>query len=233
MPEAAAPDLAVVVPRGRGLFVTLEGGEGVGKSTQARRLADALAAGGLQPLHTREPGGAPGAERLRALLLAGDHGLGLHAETLLHVAARFDHLEHTVRPALAADRLVICDRFHDSTLAYQGYGLGQGDPQILAFIRTLIGITPLAPDLTLLLDLPREQARVRLRKRGRDADRYERLDEAFHDRVAAGYREIALAEPGRIRLIDATGTVGEVHQRLLDVVADRLLRHTTSRPDPA
>ena len=184
-------------------------------------------------MHTREPGGAPGAERLRALLLAGGHGFGLHAETLLHVAARFDHLEHTVRPALAAGRPVICDRFHDSTLAYQGYGLGWGDPQVLAFIRTLIDITPLAPDLTLLLDLPREQARARLRQRGIDADRYERLDEAFHDRVATGYREIARAEPGRIRVIDASGTVDEVHQRLLDAVADRLHRRARSGPDPA
>ncbi len=207
------------------MFITLEGGEGVGKSTQARLLADALAANGLRPLHTREPGGAPGAERLRTLLLAGDHELGLHSEILLHLAARLDHLENTIRPALAAGRVVVCDRYHDSTRAYQGYGLGQGDPQVMAFIRTLIGITPPAPDLTLLLDLPREQARARLRHRGTDADRYERLDEAFHNRVAAGYREIAHAEPGRIRLIDAAGTVEEVHRRLLDAVADRLRRH--------
>ncbi len=207
---------------GRGLFVTLEGGEGAGKSTQARLLVDRLAGGGHRPLHTREPGGAPGAERLRAFLLSGDHQLSLRAEILLHVAARFDHIEHTIQPALAEGRLVVCDRYFDSTLAYQGYGLGRGDPEIMAFIRTLIGTTPLVPDLTLLLDLPREQARIRLRDRNAYPDRYERLDDAFHIRVADGFREIARAAPGRVRLIDAAGDVDRVHQVLLDAVTPRL-----------
>ncbi len=209
-------------PLAGGLFVTLEGGEGVGKSTQARLLADRLAACGHRPLHTREPGGAPGAERLRAFLLAGDHQLDLHAEILLHIAARFDHVERTIRPALAEGRLVVCDRYVDSTLAYQGYGLGRGDPGILAFIRALIDLTPLLPDLTLLLDLPRARARARLQNRDGDPDRYERLDDAFHARVAAGYREIARDQPQRVRRIDAAGTVEQVNDALLDAVTVHL-----------
>lgn len=209
-------------PRGRGLFITLEGGEGAGKSTQARLLVDRLAGGGHRPLHTREPGGASGAERLRTFLLAGDHQLSLRAEILLHVAARFDHIEHTIEPALAEGRLVVCDRYFDSTLAYQGYGLGRGDPEIMAFIRTLIRATPLAPDLTLVLDLPREQARIRLRDRNAAPDRYEQLDDAFHVRVADGFREIAHEAPGRVRLIDAAGDVERVHQALLDALTPRL-----------
>ena len=223
MPESGRP----------GLFITLEGGEGAGKSTQSRLLAERLAAAGHRLLLTREPGGAPGAERLRSFLLAGEHQLSLRAETLLHVAARFDHIEQTIRPALAAGRLVVCDRFSDSTLAYQGYGLGQADSTILAFIRTLIGITPLVPDLTLLLDLPPHLARARLRHRGGDADRYERLDDAFHGRVAAGFREIASQEPGRVRLIDASGDADEVQRALLDAVTLRLAAYGRARPEPA
>ncbi len=207
-----------------GLFVTLEGGEGAGKSTQARLLADRLAKNSHRVLHTREPGGAAGAERLRSLLLEGDHGLGLRAEILVHFAARFDHVEHTIVPALAEGRLVICDRFFDSTLAYQGFGLGMGEAGPLTFIRDLIALTPLTPDLTLLLDLPRELARQRLTRRGRDPDRYERLDEAFHRRVADGFRQIARTAPERIVTIDAAGDVEGVHRALLDRVEERLGR---------
>ena len=203
------------------MFLTIEGGEGAGKSTQARLLAERLGRSRTL-LHTREPGGAAGAERLRALLLAGDHGLSLRAEILLHFAARFDHVEHTITPALAEGRLVICDRFFDSTLAYQGYGLGRGEAEPLAFIRDLIALTPRAPDLTLLLDLPRELARQRLARRGTDPDRYERLDEAFHLRVADGFRQIARGAPERIVIIDAAGEVEQVHRALLDQVEERL-----------
>lgn len=207
-----------------GLFVTLEGGEGAGKSTQSRLLADRLARDGHAVLHTREPGGAAGAERLRSLLLEGDHGLSLRAEILVHFAARFDHVEHTIAPALAEGRLVICDRFFDSTLAYQGFGLGRGGAEPLAFIHNLIALTPLTPDLTLLLDLPRELARPRLTRRGRDPDRYERLDDAFHLRVGDGFRQIARTAPERIVTIDAAGDVEQVHRALLDRVEERLGR---------
>ena len=206
-----------------GLFVTLEGGEGAGKSTQSRLLAERLARNHTL-LHTREPGGAAGAERLRTLLLEGDHGLSLRAEVLVHFAARFDHVERTIAPALAEGRLVICDRFFDSTLAYQGFGLGMGEAEPLAFIRNLIALTPVTPDLTLLLDLPRDVARQRLARRGRDPDRYERLDEAFHVRVAEGFRQIARAAPERIMTIDAAVDVEQVHRALLDRVEERLAR---------
>ena len=205
-----------------GLFITLEGGEGAGKSPQARLLAEALELRGHTVLRTREPGGAPGAEQLRAFLLKGDHGLSLRAEVLLHFAARLDHIEHTIGPALDAGRIVICDRFFDSTLAYQGYGLGHGDPALLTFIARLIDLTDLSPDLTLLLQLPRDQARTRMQQRGGGFDRYERLDEAFHLRVADGFRRIADATPGRIATIDAGSDVDTVQQALLAEIDRRL-----------
>lgn len=207
-----------------GIFITLEGGEGAGKSTQSALLADRLVAKGWSLLHTREPGGSPGAERLRSLLLAGEHGLSLHAEILIHFASRFDHIERTIAPALAEGRLVICDRFFDSTLAYQGYGLGHADPGVLAFIRRLIDLTPLVPDLTLLLDLSRDAAQIRLAGRGTKADRYERLDEAFHQRVAEGFRQIARDAPGRVALVPADRDVDQVLQTLLHEVEQRFPR---------
>ena len=204
-----------------GLFVTIEGGEGAGKSTQSRLLSNALAADGRKLLQTREPGGAPGAERLRSLLLNGDHSLSLRAEILVHFASRLDHIERTIAPALADGMLVICDRFTDSSLAYQGYGLGLGDPEILGFIESLIALTPLKPDLTLLLDVPRDVASLRLTRRGTDPDRYERLDEAFHLRVAEGFRRIAAQAPARVVTIDAGVGVEQVHRLLLDEVTNR------------
>ncbi|MCQ8278677.1 dTMP kinase [Acetobacteraceae bacterium KSS8] len=205
-----------------GFFLTLEGGEGAGKSTQSRLLAEELERGGHRVLRTREPGGSPGAERLRALLLAGDHGLCLRSEILLHVAARMDHLERTVLPALAGNAVVVCDRFGDSTLAYQGYGLAEGDPEVLDFIRAIARASYRQPDLTLLLDVSREVARTRLVRRGDSPDRYERLDEAFHDRVSAGFRAIAEAEPERVVRIDADGAPELVSGRLLREVKRRL-----------
>ncbi|WP_419729506.1 dTMP kinase [Lichenicola sp.] len=209
-------------PLTRGLFITLEGGEGAGKSTQARLLDDALARRGRKVLRTREPGGAPGAEQLREFLLKGDHGLSLRAEVLLHFAARLDHIERTIRPALDAGQVVICDRFFDSTLAYQGYGLAHGDPALLEFIARLIDLTGLMPNLTLLLAVPRTLARTRMQQRGGGSDRYERLDEAFHLRVADGFRRIADQAPGRIATIDAGGDVEQVQQALLTEIDRRL-----------
>lgn len=199
-------------------FITLEGGEGAGKSTQARLLADALTDLGLPVLLTREPGGAPGAEALRDLLLSGTVPWSAAAETLLHFAARAEHVEKTIRPALAAGTWVVCDRFADSTMAYQGYGQGADR----AMIATLTGLIGLVPDVTIVLDVTEAAARVRLRQRGNAADRYERLDAAFHTRVNAGFRAIAREAPQRCALVPADGTRTDVHAAILRVVLQRL-----------
>jgi dTMP kinase len=183
----------------RGCFITLEGGEGAGKSTQARRLAEALRARGIPVLATREPGGAPGAEILRGLLLSGDVAWSLPAETLLHFAARAEHVEKTIRPALAAGTWVVCDRFYDSTMVYQGFALG-GDR---AAIATLAGLLGLPPDLTIVLDVDVPTAVARLRARGAAADRYERLGEDFFARVRAGFLRIAAEAPDRCVVVDS------------------------------
>lgn len=206
-----------MIPRPRGRFITLEGGEGAGKSTQARLLAEALCDRGLAVLRTREPGGAPGAEVLRKLLLGGTVGWSPRAETLLHFAARAEHIARTIEPALEAGMWVICDRFADSTAAYQGYGQGAD----LAFIRAQTGLLGLVPDLTLVLEVPPDVAAARLRGRGGMADRYEREASDFHARVTAGFREIALSDPARCRLVDAEADAATVLDRLLKAVTDR------------
>ncbi|WP_428375220.1 dTMP kinase [Lichenicoccus sp.] len=201
-----------------GLLVTIEGGEGAGKTTQSALLAAALEQLGCSVLRTREPGGAPGAEALRGFLLGRDHGLSLRAEAMAHFAARIDHVDSTIKPALASGRLVLCDRFTDSTLAYQGYGLARGDPAVLDFIARLTALLDVRPALTLMLDVRRAEGRRRVRLRGQDDDRYERLDEAFHERVAAGYRTIAAADPARCRLIAAGDPVEAVQRRMVAAV---------------
>ena len=200
----------------RGRFIVLEGGEGAGKSTQARLLAEALCARGLPVLRTREPGGAPGSEFLREALLSGAHDWSPEAETMLHVAARIQHVARTIRPAIESGSWAVCDRFHDSTLAYQGHGLGV-DRGLIEGLRAHVGLTP---DLTLVLDVPRDVARARLRERGLADDRYERLDEDFHARVNAAFRVLADA-PGHV-LVDASGDVGAVHRAILTAV-ERLM----------
>lgn len=200
-----------------GRFITLEGGEGAGKSTQARLLADALAVAGVPVLRTREPGGAPGAERLRALLLDPAEDWSPLAETLLHFAARAEHVEQTIRPALATGMWVVCDRFYDSTLAYQGFGQEADTGKIAALIK-MIG---LVPDLTLVLDVPEAVAAERLQARGGVADRYERKAASFHARVNAGFREIARAEPDRCVLLDAAGDLDTVHAAIMKALAGR------------
>jgi dTMP kinase len=202
----------------RGQFITLEGGEGGGKTTQARLLADALTRQGLPVLRTREPGGAKGSELLRALLLGGTIDWSVPAETLLHFAARSEHVERCIRPAISAGMWVVCDRYSDSTMAYQGYGQGADR----AAIATLAGLMRMTPDLTLMLDVPDDIATERLRRRAGEPDRYERLDAQFHRRVADGFRAIAAAEPGRCATIAAGGTVEAVHAAILTVVAERL-----------
>jgi dTMP kinase len=199
------------------LFITLEGGEGAGKSTQAGLLADALRARGLPVLRTREPGGSPGSELLRGLLLGGTIDWSSRAETLLHFAARAEHVEKTIRPALAAGIWVVCDRFYDSTLAYQGYGQGAD----LDFIRALTGLVGLVPDLTVILDVPEAVGAGRLVGRGGAADRSEKLDHAFHARVNAGFRAIALSAPERCTVVAATGGIDAVHAAVMAAVDAR------------
>lgn len=200
-----------------GRFITLEGGEGAGKTTQAGLLVNTLTARGLSVLRTREPGGAPGAELLRNLLLGGSVDWAPRAETLLHFAARAEHLAKTIRPALEAGTWVVCDRFYDSTMAYQGYGQGADR----AFIQELIRLLDIAPDLTLVLDVPEDVAAIRLRQRGAVSDRYESLGPAFHARVRDGFRRIAAAEPGRCAVIDASADVPSVAAAIMASVCSR------------
>ncbi|WP_043335359.1 dTMP kinase [Belnapia moabensis] len=204
---------------GRGRFITLEGGEGAGKSTQAGRLVAALEAEGIHVLRTREPGGAPGAEAIRSVLLGQDPWDGV-AECMLHFAARREHVERTIRPALEAGRWVVSDRFADSTLAYQCFG--QGVPRHVFDALAAVALEGLRPDLTLVLEIDPEAGLARAAARG-DANRYEAMDAAFHARVRDGFRAIAAAEPNRCLLLDATGTPEGVAGEILKAVRARLL----------
>lgn len=200
------------------MFITLEGGEGAGKSTQAALLERHLTDSGRDVLRTREPGGAPGAEILRDLLLGGTVDWSAAAETHLHFAARVEHLARTILPALEAGRVVVCDRFADSTMAYQGYGLG-ADRALIAGLTRLL---PIQPDLTLLLQVPLGTGASRIAARPGRPDRYERLDAAFHRRVAEGYAALADAEPGRFVRIDGEGEIAEIAARIWAAVSARL-----------
>ncbi|MDQ2102415.1 dTMP kinase [Azospirillum isscasi] len=205
----------------RGRFITLEGGEGAGKSTQIRLLADALAACGKTVVPTREPGGSPGAEDIRGLLVSGETGRWSPVtEALLHTAARRDHLERTVWPALEAGHWVVCDRFFDSTMAYQGYGLGLGRELVATLQEAALG--GFRPDLTLILDLPVEDGLARAAARRGGEDRYERMDIAFHHRLRAGFLDIAARDPERCVVIDAAHPVEAVQAAILDCVTRRL-----------
>ncbi|MGE0031705.1 MAG: dTMP kinase [Steroidobacteraceae bacterium] len=193
----------------RGRFITFEGIEGVGKSTQAAHAAAWLRERGRQVLQTREPGGTPLAEELRALVLEPrERPLGITVELLMIFAARASHVADKIRPALQRGQWVLCDRFTDATLAYQGGGSGVNT----AWIRQLAKIAHprLAPDLTLLFDAPPAIARSRVAGRGNRPDRFETEDTAFFDRVRNAYLELAAREPGRFRIIDATASESEV-----------------------
>lgn len=207
----------------RGRFITFEGGEGSGKSTQIRKLAERLEAAHIPSLVTREPGGTPGAEALRHVVLSGMGKLiGSDLESLLFAAARDDHVHRVIAPALAAGTWVLCDRFADSTRVYQGI-LGEVDPRLLdALERVTIG--NLKPDLTLVLDLPVEigLGRADARRGAGDADRFEAEGVAFHQRLREAYRQIAQDNPERCALIDAAGTPEEVAERIWDTVRQRL-----------
>ncbi|MFY8194160.1 dTMP kinase [Novosphingobium sp. B1] len=204
--------------RAKGRFIALEGGEGVGKSTQGRLLAEALHRQGHEVVTTREPGGTAGAEAIRAMVLGteGD-GWGARAEALLFAAARADHVERLILPAIARGAWVVCDRFVDSSRAYQGGGGGLSDADVLDLHR--IGSGALMPDVTLLLTVPPEVAAERLARRdGGLADRIGGRDADYHARVAAAFVAFARSSPERFAIIDAQGTPDEVHERVMAAV---------------
>lgn len=197
-------------------FVTFEGGEGGGKSTQLRRLAEALRAKGEIVVTTREPGGAPGAEEIRKLLVEGEPGRWpAEAEALLHFAARAEHLHSVIRPALERGQWVLCDRFADSTIAYQGYGQGLD----LAWLKQLRArvVGPTEPGLTLILNLPVTTGLGR----AREQQRYERMGQAFHEKLQQGFLEIARQAPERCTVIDATRAIDAVAADVQSAVAKR------------
>lgn len=198
-----------------GRFIALEGGEGAGKSTQCRLLAAALAARGIEAVVTREPGGTPGAEAIRSLLLSTEgEGWLPRAEALLFAAARSDHVERLIRPALAAGRWVICDRFLDSSRAYQGGGEPLDDAAILDLHR--IGSGGLRPDVTLLIEVAPEVAATRLAARDLgQADRIGGRSADYHAGVAARFAAMAAAEPDRFVRIDGNGAPEEAHAAIL------------------
>lgn len=203
----------------RGLFIALEGGEGSGKSTQSRLLADWLRAQDREVLLTREPGGTPGAEAIRTLLLAPPgEGWGSRAEALLFAAARSDHVEKLIRPALDAGTWVVCDRFLDSSRAYQGRAGGVGDEAVLGMHET--GSAGLKPDLTLLITVAPEQVAERLAKRdGGASDAIGGRDAAYHRSVAEAFQSMADQEPDRFALIDGDAPPDEVHARIIAAIA--------------
>jgi dTMP kinase len=205
----------------RGRFITLEGGEGAGKSTQAQRLAARLRDRGFETVLTREPGGSPLAERIRGVILSGAVApLGPAAEAVMFSAARIDHLEKTIRPALARGAWVICDRFSDSTRAYQG-ALGNLEPRFLRDLeRVTIGAT--RPDLTLVVDVPAEAGLTRARARSSVVDRFEAEGLAFHEALRKAFLDIAAGEPERCAIIDGSTDADAVEGAVWAVVEQRL-----------
>ena len=204
-----------------GKFITLEGGEGAGKSTQTKLLAQALEGSGIGVLLTREPGGTLAAEEIRNFLVNGPIDRWTPAsEALLLFAARLEHMENTIRPALNSDRWVVCDRFADSTMAYQGYGHGLGVDWIANLHRLTLG--DFSPDLTIILDIPPEAGLARAGQRSDSEDRYERMDPAFHQRLRDGFLEIARRDPKRCAVVDATQDVNKVHDWIRTLIHRRL-----------
>jgi dTMP kinase len=203
-------------------FITLEGGEGVGKSTQLRALAAALRARGLDVIETREPGGSPGAEAVRELLLDGTEERWFpEAEALLFAAARSDHVARTIRPALEAGKWVLCDRFLDSSIAYQGGAGGLGFEAIRALHE--VGSGGFLPDRTLLLRLNEGEAANRAAARDRDgADLIGARADGYHRAVVTAFDRLAAESPGRFRIVDASGAPEEVTARLLAALEDLL-----------
>jgi dTMP kinase len=215
----------------RGKFITFEGLDGTGKSTQMRRLAAVLRAAGNKVIETREPGGTPTAEKIRKILLdSGTAGLAPLAEMALMFAARAQHIAEVIEPGLAAGSIVLCDRFTDSTEAYQGSGRKLGSDAVRELHRVLCG--NLQPDLTLLLDSNPQASVSRARRRNKrtsknigrshDENRFEQETRAFFARVREGYLAIAKREPGRVVMIDARGTPGQTHGKIVELVRRKL-----------
>ena len=203
-----------------GRFISLEGGEGAGKSTQLRALAAALRERGLEVVETREPGGSDGAEKIRELLLTGaEERWSARAEALLFAAARSDHVDKCIRPALERGQWVLSDRFVDSSLAYQGGAAGLGIEAVRAI--NGFGIEDCFPDRTLVLALAEGGARARARD-NEDSDRIGSRPENYHQKVDLAFRLVAAEEPERVRIVDASGTPDEVTQRLLRSIEDLL-----------
>jgi dTMP kinase len=205
--------------RQRGRLITFEGGEGAGKSTQVRRLAETLARAGVDVLTTREPGGTPGAEAIRGLLVSGPvERWSPLTEVLLHLAARHDHVVREIAPALTAGRWVLCDRFADSTRVYQGLAGGVGLDLVDRLHQAILG--QLDPDLTFIMDLPVDRGLSR-HQSAAGQDRYERMGQSFHEAVRAGFLEIARRAPKRCKVIDAAQSEDEVARTILETVASR------------
>ncbi len=201
-----------------GRFITFEGGEGAGKSSQVRRLGESLTAAGIDVVVTREPGGAPAAEEIRGLLVSGEVGRwDAMTETLLHFAARRCHLADVIWPALARGSWVVSDRFADSTRAYQGFAQGLGDDMVKRLYSIVVG--DFAPDLTLVLDLPVE---IGLGRATGPDDRYERMGADFHETVRRAFLDIAAAEPARCAVIDAARDADAVAAEIRALVGHRL-----------
>lgn len=209
----------------RGRFITFEGGEGVGKSTQLARLAEHLRARGVEVVTTREPGGTPKAEKLRTALLSGRAAaLGPLAEAALFSAARIDHVDALIAPALKRGAWVLCDRFADSTRAYQGARGGVDAGTLTALEKAAVGAT--RPDLTIILDLPAQQGLSRATARraaGEGADRFEGEDDAFHEELRQAFLDIAEREPERCCIVDAAAPVEEVAKAIRQLIHARFL----------
>lgn len=206
--------------QGAGVFISFEGGDGVGKSTQIKRLADYLHALGHKVVLTREPGGSDGAERIRELLVKGDADRWSPlSEALLMYTARNDHLERTILPALARGEIVITDRFADSTMAYQGIAGSLGEETVAELHKLIVGDNN--PALTIILDLPVKEGLSRAGERGGEA-RFESKGADFQERVRAAFLEIAGREPNRCAVIDADGSVEGVARKIQAVVRERL-----------
>jgi dTMP kinase len=205
----------------RGRFITIEGGEGAGKTTQVRLLMTALERARIPAKATREPGGSPGGEAIRRLLLEGaSERWDAVGEALLLVAARSDHVARLIAPSLAQGVWVVSDRFADSTFAYQGYGRGLALEDLATLHRFALG--NFAPDLTVILDLPAEIGLARAKARASVDDRFELLDQAFHERLRQGFRQIAAEDGARCVLIDGSNDLQTVHRAILDAVESRL-----------
>ena len=226
-PAAAIRRVAVRHGEMRGQFVTFEGGEGTGKSTHAALLAQRLRALGIGVVRTREPGGSPGAEIIRHVLLSGAaKALGPTAEAILFAAARDDHVRTTIAPALARGQWVICDRFIDSTRVYQGM-VGEVDPLLIRGLER-VTIGDLKPDLTFVLDVPTDIGLARAAKRRGEeaADRFEGETFEFHERLRDAFLQVGVSEPDRCVLIDARAARSEVAQVIWNLVSQRLDRAT-------